>query len=55
MARGVRIAYAPATFGHDADTKAVVVDPTGDVVADVRAAAEGCPTGAIVLVDEEGV
>lgn len=51
---GVCIAFAPATFAHDAETKAVVVDPAGDPVADIRAAAEGCPTGAIVLVDREG-
>ncbi len=51
---GVCIAFAPATFAHDPETKAVVFDPAGDAEADVRAAAEGCPTGAIVLMDEEG-
>jgi ferredoxin len=51
---GVCIAYAPATFGHDGDTKAVVIDPEGDSVPDIRNAAEGCPTGAILLVDGEG-
>jgi ferredoxin len=51
---GVCIAYAPATFAHDAETKAVVLDPAGDSGAAVRAAAEGCPTGAIVVSDEEG-
>jgi len=54
MGSGVCIAFAPATFAHDADTKAVVLDPAGDPVTDIRAAAEGCPTGAIVLVDQEG-
>jgi len=51
---GVCIAFAPATFAHDEDTKAVVVDPAADPVSDIRAAAEGCPTGAIVLVEQEG-
>lgn len=54
MGSGVCIVFAPATFTHDALTKAVVLDPVGDSVADIRAAAEGCPTGAIVLVDREG-
>lgn len=51
---GVCIAFAPAAFAHDDETKAVVLDPPGDPVADTRAAAEGCPTGAIVLTDHEG-
>ena len=54
MGSGVCIACAPATFAHDDETKAVVRDPAGDLVADIRAAAEGCPTGAIVLADHEG-
>ncbi len=54
MGSGVCIAFAPGTFAHDGATKAVVLDPGGDPEADVRAAAEGCPTGAISLVDEEG-
>lgn len=51
---GICIVFAPATFGHDAETKAVVIDPHGDSIEDLVAAAEGCPTGAIVLVDQEG-
>ena len=51
---GVCIAYAPATFAHDADTKAIVLYPLGDRVTDIRAAAEACPTGAIVVDDREG-
>jgi ferredoxin len=54
MGSGVCIAFAPATFAHDAVTKAVILAPDGDPVGDVRAAAEGCPTGAIVLVDQGG-
>jgi ferredoxin len=51
---GVCSAFAPATFGHDVETKAVILDSDGDPLGDIRAAAEGCPTGAIVLVDREG-
>jgi ferredoxin len=54
MGSGVCVAFAPATFAHDDDTKAVVVDPAGDPMTDIKAAAEGCPTGAITLVEHEG-
>jgi ferredoxin len=54
MGSGVCIAFAPGTFAHDADTKAIVLDPAGDPVADIEAAVEGCPTGAIMLANEEG-
>jgi ferredoxin len=54
MGSGVCVAFAPATFAHDAETKSVVLDPAGDAVADIEAAAEGCPTGAIVLADLQG-
>jgi len=36
------------------ETKAVVIDPAGDPVTDIRAAVEGCPTRAILLLDEQG-
>jgi ferredoxin len=54
MGSGVCIAFAPGTFAHDADTKAIVLDPAGDPVVDIEAAVEGCPTGAIMLANEEG-
>jgi ferredoxin len=54
MGSGVCIAFAPATFAHDAETKAVVLDPAGDARADIEAAAVGCPTAAIVLAHQEG-
>ena len=54
MGSGVCIAFAPGTFAHDADTKAIVLEPAGDTVADIEAAVEGCPTGAIMLANEEG-
>ena len=54
MGSGVCIAFAPSTFAHDAETKAIVVDPAGDTMADIEAAVEGCPTRAIMLANEEG-
>lgn len=54
MGSGVCIAFAPGTFAHDADTKAIVLEPAGDPVADIKAAVEGCPTGAIMLANEQG-
>jgi ferredoxin len=54
MGSGVCIAFAPATFAHDDATKAIVLDSAGDAKADIEAAAEGCPTGAIMLATEEG-
>jgi ferredoxin len=54
MGSGVCISFAPATFAHDAATKVIVVDPAGNRVADIEAAAEGCPTGAIMLANAEG-
>ncbi len=51
---GICIAYAPATFCHDYDTKAIVIDPCGDSLEALLAAAEGCPTEAITLINQEG-
>jgi ferredoxin len=56
MGSGLCIMYAPATFAHDVETKAVVVDPTGDPIESIRTAVEACPTGALTLTtEEEGV
>jgi ferredoxin len=55
MGSGMCIVFAPGTFAHDGEAKAVVVDPAGDPVDAVRTAVEGCPTGALQLVnDQEG-
>ena len=54
MGSGVCITFAPGTFAHDDATKAVVLDPAADLEGDIRAAAEGCPTGAILLAEPEG-
>ena len=32
MGSGMCIVYAPATFAHDDETKAMVVDPAGDPI-----------------------
>ena len=49
MGSGVRAVYASRTFAVDDETKATVIDPAGDPLEQIRAAAEGCPTGAITL------
>ena len=57
MGAGLCVLYAPGTFAHDAETKAVVVDhPTDDIEA-VRNAVGACPTAAITIdayTDEQG-
>jgi ferredoxin len=52
MGSGMCIVYAPGTFAHDDETKAVVVDPAGDPIESIRNAVQACPTSAIRLVDE---
>ncbi len=52
MGSGMCIMYAPNTFAHDDETKAIVVDPAGDPEEQIRIAVEACPTGALTLVDE---
>ncbi len=53
MGSGLCVVYAAATFAHDDETKAVVVDPTGDALEDLITAAEACPTGALrILFDK---
>jgi ferredoxin len=49
MGSGLCIVYAPATFAHDDQTKAVVIDPTGDPVESIFTAIEACPTGALTV------
>ncbi len=54
MGSGTCIVYAPRTFAHDDETKAVVVDPAGDPIESIRNAVQACPTSAIQLVEDEG-
>jgi ferredoxin len=53
MGSGMCIVYAPATFAHDDETKAVVVDPHGDPIDAIRNAVQACPTSAIKLVTDD--
>ena len=53
MGSGMCIVYAPGTFSHDDDAKAVAADPPGDDEATVRAAVDACPMGALSLVPAE--
>jgi ferredoxin len=52
MGSGLCVMYAPATFTHDDEAKATVVDPPGDPIAAIRTAVEACPMGALRLVVE---
>ncbi len=51
MGSGVCAAYASKTFEVDDETKAVVINRTGNEPGEIEAAAEGCPTGAIRLIN----
>jgi ferredoxin len=50
MGSGVCAVYASRTFDLDDDTKSTVVDPAGNPLEQIEAAAAGCPTGAIRIV-----
>jgi ferredoxin len=54
MGSGTCIMYAPGTFDHDDETKAVVIDADADPIESVRTAVEACPTGALRLSEEGG-
>ena len=53
MGSGMCIVYAPNTFEHDDETKAVVVDPAGDPIDAIRNAVQACPTSALRLVTDD--
>jgi len=50
MGSGVCAVYASATFDIDDETKSIVIDPAGDPLDLIEAAAAGCPTGAIKVI-----
>jgi ferredoxin len=50
MGAGLCVLYAPGTFAHDAETKAVVLEPITDDIETVRNAVTACPTSAITIV-----
>jgi ferredoxin len=50
MGSGVCTVFAPRTFDIDDETKSIVVDPAGNGLQQIEAAAAGCPTRAIKVV-----
>jgi ferredoxin len=55
MGSGMCIVYAPSTFEHDGETKAVVIDPAGDPINAIRNAVQACPTSALRLLSKNAV
>ncbi len=53
MGSGVCAVYASRTFAIDDETKSTVVDSAGDPLDQIRAAAAGCPTGAITITEAD--
>ncbi|MGY1773956.1 ferredoxin [Blastococcus sp. SYSU D00813] len=49
LGTGMCIVYAPQTFAHDDETKAVLQDPPHDSADEVAGAVEACPMGALAL------
>ncbi|MBE1536852.1 ferredoxin [Actinomadura algeriensis] len=49
---GMCLVFAPESFTHDEESKAVVVDQHGDPEEAVDTAVEGCPTGALSRVTD---
>jgi ferredoxin len=54
MGSGLCVMYAPASFAHDDQAKATVLDSSQARLDDIRAAVEACPTSAISLHINEG-
>ena len=44
---GMCVMYAPGTFEHDDQAKAVVITPAGDPFDVIESAVEACPTTAL--------
>ena len=53
ISAGTCVADAPNTFGFDDEDKAIILDPRGDSDDAILCAAQGCPTDAIIVIDEE--
>lgn len=49
MGSGVCVVYAARTFEIDDETKSTVIDPEGNSLEEIQAAAQGCPTRAITV------
>jgi ferredoxin len=52
MGSGMCVVYAPGTFTHDEQARAIVLDQVTDPVDVIEAALEACPTSALRLVPE---
>jgi len=52
MGSGVCCVYAPNTFSTDDEALVVIIDPTGDPLDRIKAAAQGCPTDSITVIEE---
>jgi ferredoxin len=50
---GLCVAYAPGTFEHDDQAKAILRSSTTDGLDEVRIAVEACPMGALQLSIDE--
>ena len=50
---GLCVAYAPGTFEHDDEAKAIRRNPTTEGLDGVRTAVEACPMGALELSIDE--
>ena len=50
---GLCVAYAPGTFEHDEEAKAILRNPTTEGLDEVRTAVEACPMGALQLSIDE--
>lgn len=55
MGSGVCVVYASRTFEIDDEAKSRVLDPAGDPLEQIQAAAAGCPTRAIAVTPDEDV
>jgi ferredoxin len=53
MGSGMCVHFAGATFAHDDEAKAYVVDPEGDPMEQLLLAEEACPTGALKISVED--
>ncbi|MCK9922978.1 ferredoxin [Frankia sp. AgPm24] len=47
LGSGMCLVYAPNTFAHDEQSKAVIVDPAGDSAEEIDTAVDACPVGAL--------
>jgi ferredoxin len=52
LGAGMCIVYAPRTFAHDAEPKAVVLEPPNDPLSEIHNAVDACPMGALSLLSE---